>query len=277
MIVGPGGEFTMGSPASEAKPEDGESPQHPVRIAQSFAIGKFEVTISQFETFVKTSGYQVNERCSLWTGKEWKELPGSFREVGFPQTGRHPVACVNWNDARSYALWLARQTRRPYRLLTEAEWEYAARARTTTQYSFGNNTETLCEFANVADRTAKGKYSQWTVANCADGFINSAPVGSLKPNGFGLNDMHGNVSEWVEDCFQPDYRTSPSDGSAAPSANCPLRVLRGGSWIGHPKALRSASRLRRSPEDRYSNIGFRVARSLLPEELGPAKTAEPER
>jgi formylglycine-generating enzyme required for sulfatase activity/Tfp pilus assembly protein PilF len=276
MVVVPAGEFAMGSPASEAKPEEGESPQHAVKIAQAFAVGRFEITAAQFEEFVKASKYKFGERCNLWTGTEWKELPGSFRETGFVQTPQHPAACINWSDAQAYIAWLGQRSGRPYRLLTEAEWEYSARGRSTTRYYFGNDADKICEFANVADRTAKEKYTQWTVANCADGFVNTSPVGSFKPNAFGLYDMHGNVSEWVEDCYRQDYRGASNDAAAANMPNCPLRVLRGGSWIGHPKALRSASRLRRSPEDRYSNIGFRVARNLLADELGSAViTAQP--
>lgn len=275
MVLVPSGEFLMGSPSSEAKPDDGESPQHSVKFERSFAVGKYEVTVAQFEAFARGTGYRVGERCSLWTGREWKELSGSFREVGFPHTDRHPAVCVNWNDAKAYVAWLGNSTGKAYRLLSEAEWEYAARARTITQYYFGNDADKLCEFANVADRTAKEKYQQWKVANCADGFVNAAPVGSFKPNSFALFDMHGNVSEWVEDCFQLDYRAASNDGSPTSSSNCALRVLRGGSWIGHPKALRAASRLRKPPEDRYSNIGFRVARSLEPDELGSTRTARP--
>lgn len=265
MIVMPAGEFVMGSPPGEATPEDGEGPPHKVAIQHSFAVGKFEITQGQFESFVKATEYDVGDRCFIWTGREWKNQTGSFRAPGFAQTPQHPATCLSWKDAKAYITWLSQITGKTYRLLTEAEWEYAARAGTTARYHFGNDADALCGFANGADRTAKGKYSRWTtVANCSDGHVNTAPVGSFKPNAFGLYDMHGNVSEWVEDCFQNGYENAPTDGSAAVVANCRLRVLRGGSWIGQPKALRSASRLRRPADDRYGNNGFRVARTLLP-------------
>lgn len=174
MIVVPGGQFTMGSPPGEAKAEDGEGPQHKVTIPRSFAVGRFEVTQGEFDAFVKATEYDVGEHCFIWTGREWKNQTGSFHAPGFEQTTRHPAACLNWHDAKAYVAWLVQTTGRPYRLLTEAEWEYAARAGSAESYSFGNNPDALCGFANVADRTAKGKYSRWTtIANCSDGYVNT--------------------------------------------------------------------------------------------------------
>jgi formylglycine-generating enzyme required for sulfatase activity len=148
--------------------------------------------------------------------------------------------------------------------LTEAEWEYAARAGSATRYHFGNDEKGLCTYGNVADETAKEKYKDWTVANCRDGYVNTAPVGSFKSNAFGLHDMHGNVWEWVYDCYKGSYAEAPLDGSAVTSGDCRGRVLRGGSWIGNPGGLRSAYRNRNNTANRDNYFGFRVGRTLTP-------------
>lgn len=264
LIVVPVGEFMMGSPLTEAKAGEGEGPQHRVKIAKPFAVGKYEVLLKEFEAFVKATDYKVGEDCFVWDGRAWKSQQGSFRSVGFPQTENHPVTCISWVDAQAYVAWLARTSGKSYRLITEAEWEYVARAKTSTRYYFGDDADDLCTFANVADQTGKARYRQWVAVDCSDGHVHTAPAGSFKPNGFGLYDVHGNISEWVQDCYAPGYQDAPSDGSASKATDCQSRVFRGGSWIGHPKVLRSASRLRRSPDARYSSIGFRVARELSP-------------
>jgi formylglycine-generating enzyme required for sulfatase activity/Tfp pilus assembly protein PilF len=262
MIVVPSGEFLMGDAESGTRPEDGKVPQRRVRIPQRLAVGKYEITVEQFEAFVRATGYKVGKECSIWTGRQWDKRPGSFRAAGYEQTSRHPAACLNWGDAQAYVNWLTQQSGKSYRLPTEAEWEYVARAGSTTSYYFGDDANLLCRYGNVADRSGKERYSQWTVANCSDGHVHTAPVGSYKPNAFGLFDVHGNVSEWVEDCFEPGNQVAASDNSTLVSRTCQLRVQRGGSWIGHATASRSASRLRRSPDDRYSNIGLRVVRAI---------------
>ena len=157
---------------------------------------------------------------------------------------------VSWEDAQSYVRWLSRETGEEYRLLSEAEWEYAARAGTRTRYWWGD---------------AIGRNRANCAGNhCGDSYRYTAPVGSFSSNGFGLHDMHGNVWEWVEDCWNDSYRGAPSDGSAWESGDCGVRVLRGGSWSHVPRLLRSAYRFGSTAGDRSSYAGFRVARTLTP-------------
>ena len=191
MVALPPGSFTMGSPASEAGRDDDEGPQRRVRIGYRLAVVRYEVTHDEWDACVAGGG------CK------------GYRPDADYGRGRQPVINVNWSDARSYALWLSRKTGEEYRLLTEAEWEYAARAGTRTAYHFG---------ARITPENAN--YHE----------LGTVPVGSYKPNGFGLYDMHGNVEEWVEDCWNGSYEGAPSDGSAWTSGDCVLRVLRGGSW-----------------------------------------------
>ena len=171
---------------------------------------------------------------------------------------------MNWDDARAYARWLSGKTGREYRLLSESEWEYAARAGTTTRYYWGDGSSGQCDYANGADRTAKRQESEWTVADCDDGHYRTAPVGSFKANAFGLHDMFGNVWEWARDCWNDSYAGAPSDGDAWESGNCGRRVLRGGSWGDYPKDLRAALRGSFDTGNRDDLNGFRVARTLTP-------------
>jgi formylglycine-generating enzyme required for sulfatase activity len=227
MVVVPAGSFVMGSN------ELYESPRHSIMIAQPFAVAEFEVTFDEWYACVAHGG------CHEPSDSGW----------GW---GRQPVINVSWDDTKQYVAWIAKLTGKAYRLLTEAEWEYAARAGTTTIYSWG-------------DEIGKGN------ANCAGCGSQSdnkqtAPVGSFKPNAFGLYDMHGNVWEWVEDCWHNSYRDASSEGSAW-TTGCTdgsRRVIRGGSWFDDPQLLRAAFRLWHSSEDRNFNVGFRLARTLNP-------------
>ena len=232
MVVVPSGSFMMGSPADEQGRKDYEGPQHRVTISKPFAVGKYEVTRGQFAAFVDAIGYDAG---SCW------------RNPGFTQTDTHPVVCVSWHDAKAYIEWLS-TTGQNYRLLSEAEWEYVARAGTTTAYHFG---------ATISPSQANyGKNNGGTTE-----------VGSYPANAFGLHDVHGNVWEWVEDCMHlRDYNGAPSDGSAWTSdrddGEYHVRVLRGGSWAGNLSYLRSADRFDYLARDRYNYIGFRIARTL---------------
>ena len=229
MVAIPGGSFRMGC-VSGLDCQDDEKPVHEVRVA-SFALSKYEVTFEEYDGFVAATGRR------------------SPNDQGWGR-GRRPVIRVSWDDAVAYAEWLSAQTGERYRLPTEAEWEYAARAGSTTKYGWGN--EIGQNRANC-----RGCGSQW------DG-EKTAPVGSFNPNAFGLHDMHGNLWEWVHDCWSDSYQGAPTDGSARTSGDCESRVLRGGSWFNRPELLRAASRLRDSPGLRYVNLGFRVARTLTP-------------
>ena len=269
MVVVPAGSFMMGS-VSEAG-DFHEGPQHRVTIARPFAVGKFEVTRGEFAALIRESGRPVGDRCHVLEGGRWEERAGrSFRDPAFAQDDRHPAVCVNWEDATAFAGWLSKKTGKTYRLLSEAEWEYAARAGNSTRYHFGDKEQDLCAYGNVADQTAGQKYEDWTkTANCRDGHINTAPVGSFQPNAFGLYDMHGNVWEWVQDCWNSGYGGAPEYGSAwtaGATLDCGRRVLRGGSWSNEPRDLRSAkrasNRVRNTTDDRVDNVGFRVGRTL---------------
>ena len=171
---------------------------------------------------------------------------------------------MSWEDAQAYVGWLSRESGAEYRLLSEAEWEYAARGGTETARYWGEGETEQCRHANGADAAAKQKYHRWTVVECDDGHVHTAPVGSYTRNGFGLSDVLGNVGEWVEDCWNDSYAGAPADGTAWKQGNCYYRVLRGGSWINDPRNRRSANRHWSTTGDRGSNVGFRVARSLTP-------------
>jgi len=231
MVVVPAGEFMMGSPANEKGRLVNEGPQHRVTIARPFAVSKFEVTFADWDACVSVGG------CP------------HVSDSGF-ERGTRPVINVSWYEAQQYGAWFSKMTGRPYRLLTEAEWEYAARAGSTTAYFWG-------------DQIGKGN------ANCNDcgsqwDSRQASPVGSFKPNAFGLYDMAGNVWQWVQDCNHDNYNGAPTDGSAWAIGDCGRRVVRGGSWGNVPQYLRSASRDWYGAADRDFHIGFRLGRTLTP-------------
>ncbi len=232
MVVVPSGTFFMGSSADEGDEE--ERPLHEVTIPQAFAVGKFLVTFDEWDGAVATGGlsYQARE-------------PGWGR-------GRRPVINVSWNDAQDYIKWLSSTTDKPYRLLSEAEWEYACRAGSRKAYCFGDNEEELGNYAWYSDN-AGGR---------------SHPVGRKKPNAYGLYDMHGNAREWCEDDWHPSHRDKPeslkSTGAAWITKGCECRVLRGGSWSFDARGLRSAYRNEFEADTGTFIIGFRVARDLAP-------------
>jgi sulfatase modifying factor 1 len=263
MVVIPAGSFNMGSPATEiGRRKDGD-PVHQVNIG-SFALGKTEITRGQFAAFVKETAYDVPNKCWTIEDGKYEERDGSWRKFGYPQDDKHPVACISWNDAHAYTDWLSYRTGKTYRLPTEAEWEYAARAKTSKARYWGENPDDACKYANVADKTTQQQIKRaatWKVHNCTDGFAFSAPAGSFKANAFGLNDMLGNVWEWVEDSYHENYQGAPVDGSAW-QGDDKKRVLRGGSWYDAPQFVRAAGRDKSAPTSRYDNIGFRIARML---------------
>jgi len=263
MVVIPASGFVMGSPKDEKGRWTNEGPQRPVKIASSFAVGKFEVTRGEFAQFVKDENYDAGNECwTLEEGKGENRTGRNWRNPGFEQTDRDPVVCVNWNDAKAYVAWLSEKTKQPYRLLSEAEWEYMARGGTTTSRFWGNADEG-CEYANAADLTAKETHPGWTTSKCRDGYLHTSPVGRFKANAFGVHDVLGNVWEWVEDVWHDSYEGAPDDGSAwTESGNQSLRVLRGGSWGRKPEDLRSAIRGRDGNGFRGGSFGFRVSRTL---------------
>jgi formylglycine-generating enzyme required for sulfatase activity len=241
MVSIPAGSFVMGSPVSERGRGSGEI-QHQVTISKPFAVSKFEITRKQFDLYMKDSGDTKAKPCN---------------------TGDEAVGCIKWDDAQGYALWLKRKTGQPYRLLSEAEWEYAARAGTTTIYYWGNDNRLACRYANVKDRSWRSANSNFPAMSfpCNDGYAEVAPVGKYVPNAFGLYDMLGNVWEWTEDCWNQNYNGAPSDGSAWKTGDCDSHVLRGGAWGGEPLDVRAAERDWFGSSYRIY-YGIRVAKSL---------------
>lgn len=276
MVVVGTGSFVMGSPDVEAGRETHEGPQRTVRIERAFALGRTEVTVGQWRRFVRATGHVTEaeaERNGRWqgcavlnaAGNNW-EWPGgrNWRDPGFAQDDSHPVVCVSWNDVQAYVQWLSRSTGQTYRLPSEAEWEYAARAGTQSSRPWGEDPNQACRWGNVADQTARRRFRGLTIHECDDRHLFTAPVGTYGRNAFGLQDMIGNVWEWVQDCYHRDAYggRAPSDGRAYEVAGCSDRVLRGGSWFFDPVSARSAFRGGITPDYRIGIFGFRLARMI---------------
>ena len=236
MVVLPTGRFWMGSPATEkGRDDDDEGPVHAVTISRRIAMGQYPVTFEDYDRFVAATD---------------AERPD---DLGWGR-GRRPVINVSWEDAKAYAAWLSEQTGKRYRLPSDSEWEYAARAGTRTGYSWGDGIN-----------CGQARYGRRTGGECSNSWDGTVPVGSFAPNGFGLYDMHGNVWEWVEDVWHENYEGAPTDGSAWTSGGDSSRaVVRGGSWVNGPRGLRSASRVWSGPSDRDVNLGFRLVQDLNP-------------
>jgi formylglycine-generating enzyme required for sulfatase activity len=242
MVVVPGGDFIMGSSEDQFGHESSEGPQHKVTISQRFAVGKFELTVNEWNACAAHGGcpldyLSLDFLLSIWTGGP---------------SGREPARSLSWDNAQRYVAWIVKVTGKPYRLLTEAEWEYAARGGTTTAYFWGDE-------IGKENASCTGCGGEWVG-------IGVEKVGRFKANAFGLHDMHGNVGEWVEDCSHKRYEGNPpTDGSAWTEGDCDLRVIRGGSWYAHPRDLRSAARFVQD-KSRFasSTTGFRIGRTLTP-------------
>ncbi|MSO98413.1 MAG: formylglycine-generating enzyme family protein [Rhodospirillaceae bacterium] len=274
MMIVSAGTFEMGSRAEENVREESperyitwESPVHSVRIPKSFAVGVSEVTRGEFGAFVSETNHLANT-CDIAKGNDWeRRADKSWRDPDFVQDDRHPVVCVDWHDAKAYAQWLAVKTGKPYRLLSEAEWEYITRGGTSTARFWGDGRDGACQYANVPDQTHTATTgNQANTFSCQDGFAFTSPAKSFAANAFGLYDTIGNVWEWVEDCFQDSYIGAPDGGSAwKPDPNCQYHVARGGSW--NPRLatqLRAAARGRVTTMLKNSNLGFRIALTLEP-------------
>ena len=276
MVAVPGGTFRMGAGDNEAKGFLEEVPQHRVHI-KSLAVSRFDITRGEWKEFVNATSRSTNAGCGYSGLPKEERSKASWDYLGFPQDDRHPVVCVTFQDASDYAKWLSRKTGHGYRLLSEAEWEYAARAGTSTPFPWG--TTASHEYANYGtdDRPGPG------LSQGRDAWIGTSPVGSFPPNAFGLYDMHGNVLQWVEDCFSNGYAAASNDGLAyqeevslsnltgnVSSMNgttaCSYRMLRGGDWGDPPNMIRSAFRnFAPSPGQslatyRSAGLGIRIAR-----------------
>jgi len=257
MIRIPGGTFRIGSPSTERGRFEDEGPQRTVTI-RPFAAAVFPVTRRQWRLFVAATKRPVrNEFCAYAPAAR-----PSWRDVGYRQSEDDPVVCITWGDAQAYARWLTRRTGHRYRLLSEAEWEYAARAGSVSAFPWG--------------ATADHEHANYGLDDCCgprvlgrDRWDNTSPVGSFPPNAFGLYDMHGNVFEWVQDCHVDSYAHLPLDGAAFERKGCPVRVARGGVFGDSWKLMRSAARNYAPPDaqrsiETYRSAGFgaRVARAL---------------
>lgn len=262
MIVLPPGRFMIGSPPTETGRGTDENPQKLVVIAYTLAVGKYPVTRGQFAAFVAETGRKLGP-CEHWDGKAFETERNVYWNDAFDQTDNHPVVCVNWDDSQGYVQWLSRKTKRRYRLLSEAEWEYSARAGTTTPWYWGDNEGDQCRYANGADLSARAQgVTAPRFVSCDDKYPNTSPAGSFRPNKFGLYDMGGNVGEWVEDCYHNSYRGAPRDGSSVRTCIPRFqngRVMRGGGWNAIPDWVRSASRDIEVPSLRADSFGFRVS------------------
>lgn len=280
MVVVPEGDFEMGSPASEPGRWEAEGPQRRVHI-QQFAVGKFHVTRGEWAAFVSATSRETTGGCA-WSGlpsakDDAPDAAASWRNFGYPQDDSHPVVCLTFGDAQDYVGWLRNKTGHTYRLLSEAEWEYASRAGSTTPYPWG--ADAGHEFANYgADSCCSGLKSG------RDQWIHTSPVGSFAPNAFGLYDMNGNAMQWVQDCFAANYEDLPTDGSPyvvsrtlnfsgdlsfmSGTNSCDYRILRGGDSFNPPGDIRSAARNFGPPpganlqDYKSTATGFRVAMSL---------------
>ena len=276
----PAGVFTMGStepPIGDGSHNPGEGPPHAVRIAP-FRLAQYETTVAQFSQFIAATGHPTEDRC--WAFASGAGIALADVKWNTPAHGPseyRPVMCVTWNDATAYVQWLAQQTGRAFRLPSEAEWEYAARAGTATRYSSGDAPESLCAFANMKDRRFKAAAKRdigldMLVTDCDDGAEYTAVVGMYAPNAFGLYDMMGNVAEWVADCQHPDYQGAPADGSpwrAGCVAEGDYFITRGGSYSSSRQVLRSAARGHGGRTNASSlGEGFRIA-----EDIGACTTA----
>ena len=232
LVVVPSGSFLMGSSMEEEGRGDAEVPLHEVRISYQLAVGAYPVTFDEWDACVSDGGCGGHEPDDNGWG------------------GNRPVINVSWDDAQAYVRWLSGKTGMEYRLLSEAEWEYVARAGTTSRYWWGDD-------IGRHRANCNGCGSRWDDKR-------TSPVGSFPANAFGLYDVHGNVWEWVEDCWNDNYDGAPIDGSAWCTGISSIRVLRGGSWSYGPYYLRSAIRFRNSVGFRSINVGFRIARTLTP-------------
>jgi formylglycine-generating enzyme required for sulfatase activity len=242
MVVVPAGSFVMGSPESELERSEAEGPQHPVTIATSFAVGRHPIKRGEFAAFVKDTGHEIRDEA-LW------------RDPGFPQDDNHPVVCVSCEDAKAFTAWLSARSGQDYRLLTEAEWEYVARAGTATPFWWGSTISPQQANYNgsylYGNGGAEGEYREQTVA-----------VANFPANPWGLFQVHGNVLEWCEDVWHDNYDGAPSNGSAwLEGGNAYSHVVRGGSWLSFPQDIRSAFRAKASAILRIDNLGFRVRRT----------------
>lgn len=288
MVVLPAGEYMMGATEEEFAGIDestyrdetprhsvsvndlykydwDEIPRHPVSV-KSFAIAKFDVTRQQFAVFAKETGFK-SKGCHIYNGFTWLlSAKASWQNPGFEQTGQDPVVCVSWNDAQAFIAWL--NLKQPngvtlhYRLPTEEEWEYAARAGTVTANYWGDDPAGQCKYANARDISARDLDPQALYVNCRDGYAETSPVGSFLPNAWGLYDMLGDAEQWVSDCSHATYLKLPPAVETYLAQHCNVKTVRGSGWPFIPIGVRLAFRSSGKPDSRSSDNGFRLVVDL---------------
>jgi formylglycine-generating enzyme required for sulfatase activity len=263
LVAIPAGKFRMGMDPDADMDRKEERPTHDVTITKPFALMTKEVTRDQFAAFAKETSREIDAGCHIGDGGDgkWRDQ-GTFLDPGIEQQGNHPVVCVSPGDAADYADWLSQKTGQPYRLPTEAEWEYAARAGKKTAWPWGNDVgNTGCKSVNAMDASGHKKFPINEPMKCDDRFATTAPVGSFPANPWGLYDMLGNVWEIVSDCWHDSYDGAPSDGSAW-DTGCGDGVLRGGAWLENPWDTRFAARWKNNGGGKDTTTGFRLARDF---------------
>jgi formylglycine-generating enzyme required for sulfatase activity len=267
MVVIPHGTFQMGSKRKARDTFAAEYPIHRVTIKQSFAMGTKELSVAEFGLFVEATDYQTEAEwkggCSYWD-EDWKTDPErNWHNPGFPQSKNNPVVCLGWNDVNAYTKWLTKQTGKKYRLPSEAEWEFAARAGSKKSTYWGSDTDRKCEYENLMDYNDKEDKAFYA---CTDGYTYTSPTGSFNSNAYGLYDMLGNVLELVADCFSETYKKAGNDGSANTSGDCNVKVIRGGAWAlprGETEETPSVTSRIAWPQDfRGYLVGVRLLREL---------------
>ena len=237
------GTFFMGARSSEPGLDPSELPRRRVVIRQAFQLGQTEVTVAQFDAFARATGREATGGCRTLTDIGWRQDPAAtWRTPGLPSGPDYPVTCVSWLDAQAYLAWLQQETGDTWRLPTEAEWEFAARAGSSASNYWGDDTRASCDHANINDLSGKNKTVK-VAEPCDDGYQTVAPVGRFRPNAHGLHDVQGNVWEWVKDCWAPGFAGAPADGTAHLADPCEKRVMRGRPSVRGP-VLRSGSAFR---------------------------------
>lgn len=255
LVRVPAGEFVMGDQTGR-----GQKDERPTRLLKVPALWvmQTEVTVGMFQEYTNDTGAEFSDGCGIYKGRWINEPTLRWDSPGFEQDAAHPVTCVSWADTQGFIRWINTKTEQRFRLPSEAEWEYFAKAGSGSDYFFGSDRSLLCQYANGADQRALQDYPSFSVNECDDGFVRTAPVGSFKPNPWGLFDVTGNVWEWVEDCWQPDYDPNLEDARPVIAEGCDRRAYRGGAYGDIPGFLRISLRNRGGANERRDDIGFRL-------------------
>jgi formylglycine-generating enzyme required for sulfatase activity len=259
MRVLPTGRFKQGLEGGAA--DSSESPAHEVVINYALAMSSTDVTVGEYREFAAATQRDLTG-CNVYDGHWQFQRNAGWQAPGFEQNETQPVTCVSWDDAVAYTGWLSQKGGHQYRLPSASEWEFAARTGGAQLQPWGDEAAAACAHANVADERAAQRYPGWHVFPCTDGYVNTAPAGSFSANSFGLQDLLGNVFQWVQDCWHDDYLGAPGDGAPRQDGPCDERELRGGSWFTAPQFVTAAYRDRFAHGYRSSTVGFRVVREM---------------